>query len=536
MSYQVLARKWRPRTFHELVGQEHVVRALTNALDRQRLHHAFLFTGTRGVGKTTIARIFAKSLNCETGVSSTPCGQCSACQEIDAGRFIDLIEVDAASRTKVDETRELLENVQYAPSRGRFKVYLIDEVHMFSNHSFNALLKTLEEPPPHVKFLLATTDPQKLPVTILSRCLQFSLKRLPTGMIARYLQQVLDQDGIACEAAALQLIARAGDGSMRDALSLLDQAIAFGSGQVETAAVIAMLGSIDRRRVTGLLEALAANDAPGLLRQVAELDENAPDYAAVLAELLSLLQRVALTQAVPDALADDEVSDPAELRRFAEMLPPEEVQLSYQIALLGRRDLPLAPDPRGGFEMVLLRMLCFRPAASEPATTSARATAVTAPPPAVLTPTTANASRTILLSPAPVISAPPASEWGALVKQLGLSAMALQVAINCALAERNGDAFRLTLEPGYAQMLTKGVEERIRAALEQYLGRPVTLKFQIGAVNVATPASQQKQQQAERQQTAAEQIRQDPHVRDMQEMFDAQIAAVHPLDDTDGTH
>jgi DNA polymerase-3 subunit gamma/tau len=534
MSYQVLARKWRPRTFHELVGQEHVVRALTNALDRQRLHHAFLFTGTRGVGKTTIARIFAKSLNCETGVSSTPCGQCSACLEIDAGRFVDLIEVDAASRTKVDETRELLENVQYAPSRGRFKVYLIDEVHMFSNHSFNALLKTLEEPPPHVKFLLATTDPQKLPVTILSRCLQFSLKRLPAGMIARYLQQVLDQEGIVCEAAALHLIARAGDGSMRDALSLLDQAIAFGSGQVETAAVSVMLGSIDRRRVTGLLEALAANDAPGLLRQVAELDENAPDYAAVLAELLSLLQRVALTQAAPDALADDEVSDPAELRRFAEMLPPEEVQLFYQIALLGRRDLPLAPDPRGGFEMTLLRMLCFRPAALEPAAAFARAT-VTAPAPA-LTPITANAPRAIPPSPAPVISAPPASEWGALVKQLGLSAMALQVAINCALTERNGDVFRLTLEPGYAQMLTKGVEERIRAALEQYLGRPVTLKFQIGAVNAATPAIQQKQQQAERQQTAAEQIRQDPHVRDMQEMFDAKIAAVHPLDDTDGTH
>jgi len=533
MSYQVLARKWRPRTFHELVGQEHVVRALTNALDRQRLHHAFLFTGTRGVGKTTIARIFAKSLNCETGVSSTPCGQCSACQEIDAGRFIDLIEVDAASRTKVDETRELLENVQYAPSRGRFKVYLIDEVHMFSNHSFNALLKTLEEPPPHVKFLLATTDPQKLPVTILSRCLQFSLKRLPTGMIARYLQQVLDQEGIACESAALQLIARAGDGSMRDALSLLDQAIAFGSGQVETAAVSAMLGSIDRRRVTGLLEALAANDAPGLLRQVAELDENAPDYAAVLAELLSLLQRVALTQAVPDALADDEVSDPAELRRFAEMLPPEEVQLFYQIALLGRRDLPLAPDPRGGFEMVLLRMLCFRPAASEPAATSARAT-VTAPAPA-LTPTTANVPRAIPPPPAPV-SAQPASEWSALAQQLGLTGAAQQVALNCVLIESKGNNFRLMLESGQALMFSKSVENQMKAALERHFGGPVNLRVDVGNVTAATPAVQQKQQQAERQQTAAEQIRQDPYVRDMQEMFDAKIAAVHPLDDTDGTH
>ncbi len=536
MSYQVLARKWRPRTFHELVGQEHVVRALTNALDRQRLHHAFLFTGTRGVGKTTIARIFAKSLNCETGISSTPCGQCSACQEIDAGRFVDLIEVDAASRTKVDETRELLENVQYAPSRGRFKVYLIDEVHMFSNHSFNALLKTLEEPPPHVKFLLATTDPQKLPVTILSRCLQFSLKRLPAGMIARYLQQVLDQEGILSEAVALQLIARAGDGSMRDALSLLDQAIAFGSGQVETTAVSTMLGSIDRRQVAALLEALAANDAPGLLQQVAALDENVPDYAAVLAELLSLLQQVALTQAAPDALADDEVADPTELRRFAELLPPEDVQLFYQIALLGRRDLPLAPDPRGGFEMTLLRMLCFRPAASEPATVPMRVTTTAAPAPASTSvPATANMLRTTPL-PAPTVSAPPASEWGALVAQLSLAGIPKQVALNSALAERNGDAFRLNLEPGYAQMLNKAVEDRIQTALEQHLGRPVTLKIQIGAAGAATPAVQQKQQQAEWRQTAAEQIRQDPHVRDMQEMFDAKIAAVHPLDETDGTH
>lgn len=530
MSYQVLARKWRPRTFHELVGQEHVVRALTNALDRQRLHHAFLFTGTRGVGKTTIARIFAKSLNCEVGVSSTPCGQCAACREIDAGRFVDLIEVDAASRTKVDETRELLENVQYAPSRGRFKVYLIDEVHMFSNHSFNALLKTLEEPPPHVKFLLATTDPQKLPVTILSRCLQFSLKRLPAGMIAGYLQQVLEQEGVAAQPAALQLIARAGEGSMRDALSLLDQAIAFGGGQVETAAVSAMLGSIDRRQVIGLLDALAAADAPGLLRQVAMLDENAPDYAAVLAELLSLLQRIALAQAAPDTLADDEMIDPAELRCFAELLPAEDVQLFYQIALLGRRDLPLAPDPRGGFEMTLLRMLCFRPATAESATAPQpnKATA-----PSTLTPAVANAPRPPTTS---VMSAPPASEWGALVTQLSLAGIPRQVALNSALVERNGTAFRLSLEPGYAQMLNKAVEERIRAALEQHLGEPVSLKIEIGATTAATPALQQKQQQAQRRQTAAEQIHHDPHVRDMQEMFDAQIASIHPLDETDEAH
>ncbi|MDQ5910246.1 MAG: polymerase subunit gamma/tau, partial [Pseudomonadota bacterium] len=387
-------------------------------------------------------------------------------------------------------------------------------------------------------FLLATTDPQKLPVTILSRCLQFSLKRLPTGMIARYLQQVLEQEGISSEAAALQLIARAGDGSMRDALSLLDQAIAFGSGQVETASVSLMLGSIDRRQVTGLLDALAANDAPGLLQRVAELDEHAPDYAALLAELLSLLQRVALTQAVPDTLADDQVSDPAELRRFAELLPPEEVQLFYQIALLGRRDLPLTPDPRGGFEMTLLRMLCFRPAAAEPV--SVRSSTITAPvPTAPPRPATAHAPRTAPPPAAvPAMSAPPASDWGALVAQLSLAGIPKQVALNSALVERKGDAFRLALEPGYAQMLNKAVEDRIQAALEQHIGRPVTLKIQIGAAaaTAATPAVQQQQQQAERQQAATAQTRQDPHVRDMQEMFDAKIAAVHPLDDTDGTH
>ena len=364
MSYQVLARKWRPRTFHELVGQEHVVRALSNALDQQRLHHAFLFTGTRGVGKTTIARIFAKSLNCETGVSATPCGQCAACQEIDTGRFVDLIEVDAASRTKVEDTRELLENVQYAPSRGRFKVYLIDEVHMLSAHSFNALLKTLEEPPPHVKFLLATTDPQKLPVTVLSRCLQFNLKRLPVGMITDYLEQVLAREEIPSEPTAIRRIARAGEGSMRDALSLLDQAIAFGGGRVEATAVEAMLGGIDQGRVMRLLQALAASDAPALMQQVADLDELAPDYEAVLADLLSLLQRVALVQVVPEAGSDEDWGDPEEVQGLAQSLSPEDVQLFYQIALLGRRDLPLMPDPRGGFEMVLLRMLCFQPAAA----------------------------------------------------------------------------------------------------------------------------------------------------------------------------
>lgn len=364
MSYQVLARKWRPRIFSELVGQEHVVRALTNALDNDRLHHAYLFTGTRGVGKTTLARIFAKSLNCTEGVGSHPCGVCSVCKEIDEGRFADLLEVDAASRTKVDQTRELLENVPYAPVHGRYKVYLIDEVHMFSSGSFNALLKTLEEPPPHVKFLLATTDPQKVPVTVLSRCLQFNLKRLPLEQIRGYLEHVLGEEAIPFEVAGLQLLARAADGSMRDALSLLDQAIAFGAGEVKEADVRAMLGAMDGEQLFRLLDALADGDAALTMQRVAELAERAPDFAGALQELLYLLHRVALYQAVPETL-DRGVGDEDWVASLAGKLAPEDAQLYYQIGMIGRRDLPLAPDPRSGFEMVMLRMLTFRPASLE---------------------------------------------------------------------------------------------------------------------------------------------------------------------------
>jgi DNA polymerase-3 subunit gamma/tau len=382
MSYQVLARKWRPRSFPEMVGQEHVLRALINALDNDRLHHAFLFTGTRGVGKTTVARILAKSINCEQGMSSRPCGECSSCREIDEGRFVDLIEVDAASRTKVEDTRELLDNVQYSPTRGRYKVYLIDEVHMLSNHSFNALLKTLEEPPPHVKFLLATTDPQKLPVTILSRCLQFNLKRLAPELIDGHLTRVLGSEKIAFEPAALHAIARAADGSMRDALSLLDQAIAYGAGKVSTDEVREMLGTIDRSRVFALLEALADHDARRLLGEAASLAEQAPDFGAALAELTSLLYRVALAQTLPEAV-DDALGEGDAVRALAARIVPEEVQLYYQIALTGRRDLPLAPDGRTGFEMVLLRMLAFRPDDGGAARTEpGRPTAAPAPVPA----------------------------------------------------------------------------------------------------------------------------------------------------------
>ncbi len=356
MSYQVLARKWRPQNFKEMVGQEHVLRALINALDSDRLHHAYLFTGTRGVGKTTIARILAKCLNCETGVTSEPCGECNSCKEIVTGNFVDLIEVDAASRTKVEDTRELLDNVQYAPTRGRYKVYLIDEVHMLTGHSFNALLKTLEEPPPHVKFLFATTDPQKLPVTILSRCLQFNLKRMPVDMISGHLNYLLGEEKIPFDEPSLKLISRAADGSMRDALSLLDQSIAFGGNALKEDDVREMLGTISHEPLVALLKAVSAGDGASILSQVEDLAGVTPDFEAAADALISLLHQLAVQQVVPDAMQDDD-----SIKALANKLSKEEVQLFYQIALQGRRDLPLAPDPRSGFEMLLLRMMSFRP-------------------------------------------------------------------------------------------------------------------------------------------------------------------------------
>jgi DNA polymerase-3 subunit gamma/tau len=365
MSYQVLARKWRPRFFAEMVGQEHVLRALINALNDQRLHHAYLFTGTRGVGKTTIARILAKCLNCEQGVSATPCGECSSCREIAEGRFVDLIEVDAASRTKVEDTRELLDNVQYAPTRGRYKVYLIDEVHMLSTHSFNALLKTLEEPPEHVKFLLATTDPQKLPITVLSRCLQFSLKNMTPDKIVSHLETVLKAEDVSYEDTALWQLGRAAQGSMRDALSLTDQAIAYGQGEVFEHQVNAMLGTIDRGRVFKLAEILATGQVAELLSLVAVMAEHGPDYDEVVQALMQLWHKVAVAQVAP-ASVDNTEGDKVAIMQLAAAMRPEDIQLFYQTALVGRKDLPLAADPRQGFEMILLRMLAFKPVNSAP--------------------------------------------------------------------------------------------------------------------------------------------------------------------------
>jgi DNA polymerase-3 subunit gamma/tau len=543
MSYQVLARKWRPRNFSEMVGQEHVLRALINALDNDRLHHAFLFTGTRGVGKTTIARILAKSLNCEKGVSSTPCGQCSACTEIDEGRFIDLIEVDAASRTKVDETRELLDNVQYTPSRGRYKVYLIDEVHMFSNHSFNALLKTLEEPPPHVKFLLATTDPQKLPVTILSRCLQFNLKRLPLVLIAQHLGHILTEEGIAQEPAALTLLARGADGSVRDALSLLDQAIAFGSGKVLADDVRSMLGTIEQTHIHDLITALADNDAAAVLARIEQLAEFTPDFAGVLGELLATLQRVAVAQAVPDAF-DDSYGDREQILQHAQRIATEDLQLFYQIGLIGRRDLPLAPDPRGGFEMVMLRMLAFRPApagavminsaASRPAAAGTKPTA----PHSATSPTGATAAAPQTVATVPAASklkaapAPAQNDWAGIVAALNLRGIAQQLAANCALQKRDVNAIHLTLDAAHSQLHSKQQEERLQQALQEHFGTPLRLVLQVGAPDNETPAQRAAREAAERQQAAQQAIEQDPSVRALQDAFNARIQpeSVRPID------
>ncbi len=533
MSYTVLARKWRPRRFEELVGQPHVVQALANSLADNRLHHAYLFTGTRGIGKTTVARLLAKALNCETGIVAEPCGVCSSCVAIDEGRFIDLIEVDAASRTKVDDTRELLDNVQYAPTRGRFKVYLIDEVHMLSNHSFNALLKTLEEPPPHVKFLLATTDPQKLPVTVLSRCLQFNLKRFTIAQIQAQLEKICRAEGITCDAAGLKALARAAAGSMRDGLSLLDQSIAFGGGKVEGPLVAAMLGSIDREHVLRLLAALANEDGAALLAEVERLDESAPDYGAALDELLEALQRIAVLQLVGGRSDDEEY---AAVAPFASQLSAEDVQLYYQIALHGRRDLAVCREPRMGFEMTLLRMLAFRPAADAGVVPDrpVRGAAIAAPAPGA--PASApRAAQPVAASrpqpgPAPdrtldakSSATRAAPDWANIVQSLDLRGLARQLADSCDLKSNAGGAWQLVVPADREHLNTLQVRTRLEAALREQYGRDLRLSVAVGQPARATPAELRRENESGRMREAREAIESDPNVKAMQAAFDATL-------------
>ncbi|HEY5642617.1 MAG TPA: DNA polymerase III subunit gamma/tau [Woeseiaceae bacterium] len=522
MSYLVLARKWRPKDFSDTVGQEHVLRALINALDSGRLHHAYLFTGTRGVGKTTIARILAKALNCDKGVTSEPCGECSACKEIDEGRFVDLIEVDAASKTKVDDTRDLLDNVQYAPARGRYKVYLIDEVHMLSKSSFNALLKTLEEPPPHVKFLLATTDPQKVPVTVLSRCLQFNLKRMTPRMITDRLAHICEAESVETEPAALATIARAADGSMRDALSLLDQAIAYCGGKVEEGRVATMLGTIDRDHVMRLLGLLADNDARGIIDAIREIDEQFPNYSRLLEDLARDLQRIAVYQVVGTCDTEDDGAEQA-YAEFAERLAPADVQLYYQIALMGRRDINLAPDPRSGAEMTLIRMLAFRPSEGTPAGTggggkaSAQQEAVAPVRQPVARKQAAPAESQ---QQSQVWSEP---DWSSLVMVLGLSGATRLLATNCAFVRREGQTVTLSLDPRSESLLTKQRKDALADALSRCFGEKLLVDVMIGIQAGETPVQAETRLADERLEAARQSLEEDPNVKTLKKIFGAEI-------------
>ncbi|HET6604317.1 MAG TPA: DNA polymerase III subunit gamma/tau [Xanthomonadaceae bacterium] len=554
MSYLVLARKWRPRRFAELVGQEHVVRALGNALASGRLHHAFLFTGTRGVGKTTIARIFAKSLNCERGVSAEPCGECAICKAVDAGRFVDLIEIDAASNTGVDDVRELIENAQYMPTIGRYKVYLVDEVHMLSRNAFNALLKTLEEPPAHVKFLLATTDPQKLPATVLSRCLQFNLRRLTQDQISGQMETIVAAEGIQTEPAAIALLARAADGSLRDGLSLLDQAIAYGSGRVREADVRAMLGTVDRGRVAGLLETLAGGDGRALLAQVEEFAGFSPDFDAALEELGSLLHAVQLAQLVPGAEPPDES---AAVQRIAAASSPELVQLWYQMVLTGRRDLPQAPSRRTGFEMALLRMLAFRPRpsgsrenATAPAVAGRPATPIERAPekaaanphgPAAATRSVADTdpvpeppvTRAEASRPAPV-PLPDNAAWLDIVSGLGLRGPVRELAAHAGFAGFQGGALKLSLPPTHEHLKVPSLVDQLADELGDALGERPLIHFVTGGGEAGERlVDRDNAERARRQAEAEETFLADPGVRRLIDGYGARPVpdSIRPYDE-----
>ncbi len=516
---QVLARKWRPRSFTELVGQEHVVRALTNALRQQRLHHAYLFTGTRGVGKTTLARILAKSLNCETGVTDAPCGKCGACTEIDSGRFVDLIELDAASNTQVDNMRELLDNALYAPTSGRYKVYIIDEVHMLSRNAFNAMLKTLEEPPGHVKFILATTDPQKIPVTVLSRCLQFSLKQIPPPQIRERLTEILAAEQVPADAASVALVARAAEGSLRDALSLLDQAIAHGGGKLEEASTRAMLGAVDQDYLYAILRALAASEGPGLVAAAERMAERSLSFESALQDLASLLHRVALAQVVPQSIADDD-PDAAALRELTRLFAAEDVQLYYQIAAQGRAEIGLAPDEHAGFMMTLLRMLAFAPAAA----------AASAGPAAPRIPARAPVAAGGETAEPPAAGKADPSAWADLVSQLGLSAMANQLALRCEMTRRTPELIELRISPADERLFDKPYRDKLTAALRQLLGAQTRVNFLAGEVAGVSPKAMTDRKLEQRQAAAVAEIREDPFVRELLEDFDGSLeeASIKP--------
>lgn len=562
MTYQVLARKWRPRSFETLVGQDHVVRALTHALEQRRLHHAYLFTGTRGVGKTTISRILAKSLNCETGITSKPCGQCAACTEIDAGRFVDYVEMDAASNRSVDDMAALLEKAAYAPARGRYKVYMIDEVHMLTGHAFNSMLKTLEEPPEHVKFILATTDPQKIPVTVLSRCLQFNLKQMPVDAIVRHLSQVLDAEQVAYEPAALRPISRGAAGSMRDALSLLDQAIAHGAGRLVEQDVLDMLGTVGDEHLYLILDALLAGDGPALMSLTAQMRSRSVDFDQALRELAVLLHRVAVAQTVPGAITDE--AEQARLAPYAGAMDAESVQLAYQIVVQGCNDLALAPDEVTGFSMTMLRLLAFRPEAPPPLGASPRGQSAALQAPArVARTSTPLPSPTAALPPSnepepakPVVTtaepaaSPGASEglpatpqvqgavrlpqtnedWHALVDALDVVALTRQLAHQCEWLGCEGELIRLRLSREMAHLISSA-QDKLCAALQTALGVAVRLRFEQGEPVAQTVAQRLNVEQRARFEQARESIRNDPFVQQVIEQFDARLIedSIKPL-------
>jgi len=540
MSYQVLARKWRPKSFENLVGQEHVVRALSNALEQQRLHHAYLFTGTRGVGKTTLSRILAKSLNCETGITAHPCGVCSACVSIDKGSFIDYVEMDAASNRGVEDMTALLEKAIYAPTQGRFKVYMLDEVHQLTGHAFNAMLKTLEEPPAHVKFILATTDPQKVPVTVLSRCLQFNLRQMASSSIAEHLQFVLNQEAIPFEPIALSLIARAASGSMRDALSLLDQAIAYGGNTVKEAEARSMLGAIDQSYLYEILNSLINQDGKALLEQASSMDQRSISFAAALNDLANILHQIAMTQTVPDAIPQ-ELPERRMLMDLALKISAETVQLFYQITVLGRRDIGLAPDEYAGFTMCLLRMLAFMPS-NQLGTPQAKQTLPEPKQPAALNPSPIVNSAPL---PQPAINvgeivAEEITEtvpsnisfdgnWRGLVDQLKLG-LARTLAQNCELASHDEHTLNLTVPESQKHLLEPGYQEKLRAAIQQHFGRKITLNFQVGGSG-NTPARQISEEKAVIQSRAESAIEQDDFVQALVKDFGAQIipSSIKPI-------